>query len=118
MGKNPHDRVGQGGKGYRRLSGPQDQSGHEGAKKNLHPSDTVKKQCMKKYIVPLHIVVWNGKVLPTKFTLKCYIFKMNSVFKRNLAYDACMSLPVYHQNSQQMLQMEVKEYAKTMPICN
>ena len=25
---------------YRRLSGPQDQSGHEGAKKNLHPSDT------------------------------------------------------------------------------
>ena len=23
-----------------RLSGPQDQSGHEGAKKNLHPSDT------------------------------------------------------------------------------
>ena len=24
----------------RRLSGPQDQSGHEGAKKNLHPSDT------------------------------------------------------------------------------
>ena len=25
---------------YRRLSGPQDQSGPEGAKKNLHPSDT------------------------------------------------------------------------------
>ena len=25
---------------YRRLSGPQDQSGHEGVKKNLHPSDT------------------------------------------------------------------------------
>ena len=25
---------------YRRLSGPQDQSGHKGAKKNLHPSDT------------------------------------------------------------------------------
>ena len=25
---------------YRRLSGPQDQSGHEGAKKILHPSDT------------------------------------------------------------------------------
>ena len=25
---------------YRRLSGPQDQSGHEGSKKNLHPSDT------------------------------------------------------------------------------
>ena len=25
---------------YRRLSGPQDQSGHERAKKNLHPSDT------------------------------------------------------------------------------
>ena len=25
---------------YRRLSGPQDQSGHEGAQKNLHPSDT------------------------------------------------------------------------------
>ena len=25
---------------YRRLSGPQDQSGHESAKKNLHPSDT------------------------------------------------------------------------------
>ena len=24
----------------RRLSGPQDQSGHEGVKKNLHPSDT------------------------------------------------------------------------------
>ena len=23
---------------YRRLSGPQDQSGHEGVKKNLHPS--------------------------------------------------------------------------------
>ena len=25
---------------YRRLSGPEDQSGHEGAKKSLHPSDT------------------------------------------------------------------------------
>ena len=25
---------------YRRLSGPQDQSGYEGVKKNLHPSDT------------------------------------------------------------------------------
>ena len=25
---------------YRRLSGPQDQSGHEGAKKNIHSSDT------------------------------------------------------------------------------
>ena len=25
---------------YRRLSGPQDQSGHERANKNLHPSDT------------------------------------------------------------------------------
>ena len=25
---------------YRRLSGLQDQSGHEGVKKNLHPSDT------------------------------------------------------------------------------
>ena len=25
---------------YRRLSGPQDQSGHEGVKKNLHPSNT------------------------------------------------------------------------------
>ena len=25
---------------YRRLSEPQDQSGHEGVKKNLHPSDT------------------------------------------------------------------------------
>ena len=25
---------------YRRLSGPQDQSGHEGVKNNLHPSDT------------------------------------------------------------------------------
>ena len=25
---------------YRRLGGPQDQSGHEGVKKNLHPSDT------------------------------------------------------------------------------
>ena len=25
---------------YRRLSGPQDQSGHEGVKKNLHPTDT------------------------------------------------------------------------------
>ena len=25
---------------YRRLSGPQDQSGHEGVKKNLHPFDT------------------------------------------------------------------------------
>ena len=25
---------------YRRLSGPQDQSGHKGAKKNLHPSNT------------------------------------------------------------------------------
>ena len=25
---------------YRMLSGPQDQSGHEGVKKNLHPSDT------------------------------------------------------------------------------
>ena len=25
---------------YRRLSGPQDQSGHKGAKKNLHSSDT------------------------------------------------------------------------------
>ena len=25
---------------YRRLIGPQDQSGHERAKKNLHPSDT------------------------------------------------------------------------------
>ena len=25
---------------YRRLSGPQGQSGHEGLKKNLHPSDT------------------------------------------------------------------------------
>ena len=25
---------------YRRLSGPQGQSGHEGVKKNLHPSDT------------------------------------------------------------------------------
>ena len=25
---------------FRRLSGPQDQSGHEGVKKNLHPSDT------------------------------------------------------------------------------
>ena len=25
---------------YRRLSEPLDQSGHEGAKKNLHPSDT------------------------------------------------------------------------------
>ena len=25
---------------YRRLSEPQDQSGHEGAKQNLHPSDT------------------------------------------------------------------------------
>ena len=25
---------------YRRLSGPQAQSGHEGVKKNLHPSDT------------------------------------------------------------------------------
>ena len=25
---------------YRRLSGPQEQSGHEGVKKNLHPSNT------------------------------------------------------------------------------
>ena len=25
---------------YMRLSGPQDQSGHEAVKKNLHPSDT------------------------------------------------------------------------------
>ena len=25
---------------YRRLSGPQDQSGHEGVKKNLHTSET------------------------------------------------------------------------------
>ena len=25
---------------YTRLSGPQDQSGHEGVKKDLHPSDT------------------------------------------------------------------------------
>ena len=25
---------------YRRLSGPHDQLGHEGVKKNLHPSDT------------------------------------------------------------------------------
>ena len=25
---------------YRRLSGPQDQSGHDGMKKNLHTSDT------------------------------------------------------------------------------
>ena len=25
---------------YRKLSGPQDQSGHEGMKKNLNPSDT------------------------------------------------------------------------------
>ena len=25
---------------YRRQSGPQDQSGHEGVKKTLHPSDT------------------------------------------------------------------------------
>ena len=42
---------------------------------------------------------------------------MDSVFKYNLAYDVCMSLPVYHQNNRQMLQMQVKEYAKT-PVCN
>ena len=37
---------------YRRLNGPQDQSGHEGANKNLHPSD----KFQSKYT---HIVQYN-----------------------------------------------------------
>ena len=43
---------------------------------------------------------------------------MYSVFKHNLAYDVCMSLIVYYQNSWQVLQIQIKDYAKIMPICN
>ena len=43
---------------------------------------------------------------------------MDSVFKFNLAYDVCMTLPLYYQNSQQMLLMQVKEYSKIVPIFN
>ena len=35
---------------YRRLSGPQGQSGHEGVKKNLHPSDTWAIQPIAKHL--------------------------------------------------------------------
>ena len=45
---------------------------------------------------------------------------MDSVFKYNLTCSIIvyMSLPVYHENSQQTLQMQIKEYAKIMPKCN
>ena len=57
---------------YRRLSGPQDQSGHEGAKKNLHPSDT-RDRTRAVQPVAQRLAAWATwpyiKINPTKYRL-------------------------------------------------
>ena len=56
---------------YRRLSGPQDYSGHQGVKRNLHPSDT-RDRIRAVQPVAKHLAAW--ATWPTFFRYKRIIY--------------------------------------------
>ena len=60
---------------YRRLSGSQDQSGHEGVKKNLHPSDTrgrtARRQASSRLSYLAH-VLWNAQFVKCHLSFDFY----------------------------------------------
>ena len=74
---------------YRRLSGPQDQCGHEGVSKNLHPSDTqdrtqaiqlvVKCLASLSYLAP-YLMVYCA-IIPTDDTI---FFRLCNIFQKVL----------------------------------